>query len=281
MRPNGARLPAEDRGELLAHRVGDRVAGLGPEAPRLVVAAPAPRTRRRRGRRGRGRRRSGWPRRPAPDRRRPVASSAAPGAQLHQAAHHQVGERLEPGRGRDEHPPALEPVRAAAERLPLAHAGDRAGGETADPLEHGEGGGAAHPVGGEAHVALELDQRAGGVVAEDAVLPPGVEAEPVRAAAGARRRRRPAAWAGGGRAAGHRGGSRSRPAPTRSGARRCRRPGARAPPGTSAPPTPWPVRTHRLRPAGSRDPGAPRRTCRSRTASPRLPGRSTAGSLKR
>ena len=42
--------------------------------------------------------------------------------------------------------------------------------------------GAAHAVGGEVHVALELDERTRRVVAEDAVFPAGVEAEPVQAA---------------------------------------------------------------------------------------------------
>ena len=73
-------------------------------------------------------------------------------------------------------------MRTTAQRLALAHAGDRAFGQAADPVEHGDGGGAADAVGGQVHVALELDQRPGGVVAEDAVLATGVEAEPVEAA---------------------------------------------------------------------------------------------------
>ncbi len=70
----------------------------------------------------------------------------------------------------------------AAERLALAHAGDRPLGQAPDAVEHRDRRCAADAVGGEVHVPLELDQGARRVVAEDAVFAPGVEAEPVQSA---------------------------------------------------------------------------------------------------
>src|SRR6185312_13454885 len=97
-------------------------------------------------------------------------------------ADHRPRQGLEPGRGGDEHAPAREAMGTAAEQLALAHAGDRTLGQGPDAVEHGDRRRATDAVGGEVHVALELDQRARRVVAQDAVLASGVEPEAVQPA---------------------------------------------------------------------------------------------------
>ncbi len=177
----GAGVAAEERGQLTTDGIGNGVPRLRTEAAGFVVAAAAPG-----GVAGaeceeevggvavglcgqHGIARTGG-----------VERSA--GAELQQPAHDQVGQGLEAGRGGHEHAPSLEPVRSAPQRLALAHARHRSRGEAPDPFEHRQCGGTTHAVGREVHVALELDQRARGVVAQDAVLAAGVEAESVESA---------------------------------------------------------------------------------------------------
>ena len=79
--------------------------------------------------------------------------------------------RLEPRRDGEEHTATLDAVRTAAQRLALAHAGDRPLGEGADAerADAGEGNRGVGPedtVAAEAHVALELRQRPRSVGAE-------------------------------------------------------------------------------------------------------------------
>ena len=69
-----------------------------------------------------------------------------------------------------------------AQGLALTDGGDRTLGQTADAVELFEGGRTEHTVGGQTGVALELGQRAGGVVTEDAVLTAGVETEGIEPA---------------------------------------------------------------------------------------------------
>ena len=142
--------------------IGDRGPGLGAEAARLEVAAAARRARRRRGTRGRGRRRSGSPRAARIGSSAPVASSATPAPSSSQPAdRRRRPSALEPGRGGDEHAPAVEAVRAAAERLALAHAGDRPVGQASRRGRARRASPAPQmPSAVEAHVALELAQRA-------------------------------------------------------------------------------------------------------------------------
>ena len=192
----------------------------------------------------------------------------APSARERPADH--VAEGLELGADRDEDPVVLEPARVA-EQLALAHRGDRALA-SAEPTrsERPQGLGPEDAVDREAGVALELAERRRALVAEDAVLAPGVEAERVEPVLElgdvVAAQVRAAARTG----AGRRGRSRSRRARPRSRGRRSRRPGCRGPPGTRGPTSRSPARTRRLRRRSARSPAAASRCCRSRTALPAL-----------
>ena len=279
--PTGdARLATEDGCELAAHRVGDREPGLGPEAARLVVAAPAA---------GRvtgaeGEEEVGGVAVRLRGQDRIVGAGGVErgaGADLVELADHRPGQRLEPGRGGDEHAAAGEAVGTAAEHLTLAHAGHRPLGQGPDPIEHGDRRRATDAVGGEVHVALELDQRARWC-RRRGCRPRGRRRSRGRSAGAAtRRRRRRAASDGAGRGVGRRGAQ-----PLSTTAAQVWGPQT---PSTRRPRLSWNARTTRSvaapnDPASTRGiswPSVPSRTWRSRTASPRLPGRSTAGSLKR
>ena len=98
------------------------------------------------------------------------------GARTRKGPADDVAEGLELGSDRDEHPVVLEPARVA-ELLALAHRGDRSFGQRSHPVECAQGLGAEDAVDREPGVALELAQRRGALMPEDAVLAAGVEAE--------------------------------------------------------------------------------------------------------
>src|SRR5207247_9643163 len=73
-----------------------------------------------------------------------------------------------------------EPVGPAAQHLPLANAGDGTRRERAHSAQRRDGGPTAEAIGHETNVALELGDRVGSLLAEDAVLAAGVEPERVQ-----------------------------------------------------------------------------------------------------
>ena len=77
-----------------------------------------------------------------------------------------------------------EGVGGGAQPLPLAHGGNRIGvaEPSSEAIQRVDRGGTADPVDAEAGVALELLDGADGVGSEDAVDPPGVEAQPTEPA---------------------------------------------------------------------------------------------------
>ena len=200
-----ARLATEDGRELAAHRVGDREPGLGPEAARLEVAAPAAgrvagaegeeevggvavglgredRIGRRRWRRARRRRRARRAR--GPPCRASVSNPGAAATNTRRPAR-RWGPRRSASRSRTL---ATDP----SARVP-------------DAVEHGDRRRAADAVGGQADVALELDQRAASC-RRRGCRPRGRRRSRGRSAgAAARRRRRRGASDGAGRAGGRRG----------------------------------------------------------------------------
>ena len=197
-----------------------------------------------------------------------------------------VPEGLEPRGGGDEHPLARQFVFTSAQRLTLPDAGDLAFGQALErravqAVERGDGLGAADAVGGDPDVPLELDERAGGVVTEDAVLAPGVEAERVQPALEladvVAPQHRPAAVEHAVAEAEAALDERGPRLPAADPVGRA----ARGRPGTPRPRRRCRCRTGPTSSGGTSKPSALRRCWRSRTASPLLPGRSTAGSLNR
>ena len=98
---------------------------------------------------------------------------------LGQRPSHGVGERAQPAGVADHDAAAQQGPRRLAQRLTLPDADDRlrvvrAGAEAVEALP---GGGPAHRVGGEARVALEVDEGPLRALAEDAVDASGVETE--------------------------------------------------------------------------------------------------------
>ena len=101
------------------------------------------------------------------------------GAELDQPLGHDVTEGVEARLDGQVDAPAGQTEGAVAQRLLLPHRRHRSAPEARQAVE---GGDALRPADGVGHgtdVALEVPQRLGGVGAEDAVAPPGVEAEGV------------------------------------------------------------------------------------------------------
>ena len=236
----GRRPPRPSSGcELLADRGGDAVPGLGTEAARREVAAPA----------------AG--RRPAPDREEQVGGVAVGLGRDHPSRRRQrcraprprrrragrgrcrLPSVSKPGRDGDEAPACPTRLRAPrAERLALADAGDLAfrPGPRRRAVQAVERGlGPQMPSAVSPTLRWNSRSAAAVVVTEDAVLAAGVEAERVQPALElgdvVAAQHRPALV----EHADRRGGSRSRRAPTTSRVRRCRRRAARGRPGTPRP----------------------------------------------
>lgn len=101
------------------------------------------------------------------------------GTGLGQRPHHGIGEGVEAAGVAHNHPTTVERAGRLAHVLPLVHGRHRDRVLVADsyPAQDGQSGGPAHGVACEPGVALELEDGPLGVFAEDAVDPPGVEAE--------------------------------------------------------------------------------------------------------
>jgi hypothetical protein len=102
-----------------------------------------------------------------------------PGAGVGQGSDHGVGQGVEAAGLTDDHATAVEGARGMPQGFALADAGhgDGIAGPGPQAGEGGRGRRPAHGVGGQPGVALELEHGPLGVVPEDAVDPPGVEAQ--------------------------------------------------------------------------------------------------------
>ncbi len=230
--------------QLFAHGPGQTVARLGAERARLEVRAPAdPVGRRQPKGHDRRRRRRGWPAGRWPSGRRNRCRASTDRAVLVQGPGHAVATTPRPGsttratvRSR-----RAKGERGAAPARGSARPTARGAAPTAVWRRWCQARRCRRPP--SPTLRCSSFERGARLRAEDPVLAPGVEAERVRAGAGAIPRRHPGAWGSAGTGGGRPGGGGSRRAPPRSGDRRPRRPAGRAWPGSRGRPARWPVRT--------------------------------------